>query len=91
MTPPAASPGETFPLWFGCLLHCPGADILVGEEDTDVCPGGLLRHGGSRSWEMVWEPIRPASLTCQAIIFSICCFILGDVPQEGDDIARRMF
>lgn len=44
MAPPAASRGETFQLWFGCLLHCPGAHILVSEEDADVCPGGLHRH-----------------------------------------------
>lgn len=38
MGPPAASPGETFQLWFGCLLQCPGAHSHLGEEDAGICP-----------------------------------------------------
>lgn len=47
MGPPAASLGETFQLWFGCLLHCPGAHSHLGEEDAGKCPVGppqLLRQ-----------------------------------------------
>lgn len=33
---------ETFQLWFGCVLHCPGAHIHLGKEDAGVCRVGLL-------------------------------------------------
>lgn len=44
MGPAAASPGEMLQLWFGCLLHCPGAHSTLGEKDAGECPVGFLRY-----------------------------------------------